>query len=72
MIATSLELCNMFNKISSVNVPLFIDDNESCADYNFTQEYSNGTQILIAKVEKGQDLKIQDAYSKESDYLQAA
>lgn len=72
MIATSLELCNMFNKISSVNVPLFIDDSESCADYNFTQEYSNGTQILIAKVEKGQDLKIQDAYSKESDYLQAA
>lgn len=72
MIATSLELCNMFNKISSVNVPLFIDDSESCADYNFTQEYSNDTQILIAKVEKGQDLKIQEAYSNESDYLQAA
>ena len=72
MIATSLELCNMFNKISSVNVPLFIDDSESCADYNFTQEYSNDTQILIAKVEKGQDLKIQEAYSNENDYLQAA
>lgn len=72
MIATSLELCNMFNKISSVNVPLFIDDSESCADYNFTQEYSNDTQILIAKVEKGQDLKIQEAYSNESNYLQAA
>lgn len=72
MIATSLELCNMFNKISSVNVPLFIDDSESCADYNFTQEYSNNTQILIAKVEKGQDLKIQEAYSNENDYLQAA
>lgn len=72
MIATSLELCNMFNKISSVNVPLFIDDSESCADYDFTQEYSNDTQILIARVEKGQDLKIQETYSDESDYLQAA
>lgn len=70
-IATSVELCNMFNKISGVNVPLFIDDSESCADYNFTQEYSKDTQILIAKVEKGQDLKIQDKYL-ENAYLQVA
>lgn len=72
IIATSLELCNMFNKMTSINLPLFIDDSESCADYNFTQEYSKDTQILIAKVEKGQDLTIQNALIKENDYLQAA
>lgn len=70
-IATSLELCNMFNKISGVNVPLFIDDSESCADYNFTEEYSKDTQVLIAKVEKGQELKIQENCLKNT-YLQAA
>lgn len=71
-IATSIELCNMFNKISGVNIPLFIDDSESCADYNFAQEYSNDTQILIARVEKGQDLKLQDGYMENTNYLQAA
>lgn len=72
-IATSIELCNMFNKISGVNIPLFIDDSESCADYNFAQEYSKDTQILIARVEKGQDLKFQDGYMESStSYLQAA
>lgn len=70
-IATSLELCNMFNKISRVNIPLFVDDSESCADYNFPQEYSKDTQMLIAKVEKGQDLTIQES-CLENDYLQAA
>ena len=62
----------MFNKISGVNIPLFIDDSESCADYNFAQEYSKDTQILIAKVEKGQDLKLQDGYMENTNYLQAA
>jgi hypothetical protein len=71
-IATSLELCNMFNKISEINIPLFIDDSESCADYNFIQDYSKDTQILIARVEKGQELKIQDYSSEVSEYLQAA
>lgn len=71
IIATSLELCNMFNKISGLNIPLFIDDSESCADYNFIQEYSQNTQILIAKVEKGQSLNIRDT-SFENTYLQVA
>ena len=71
-IATSIELCNMFNKISGVNLPLFIDDSESCADYDFTQEYSKDTQILIARVEKGQELKFQDGYYEYNNFLQAA
>ena len=71
-IATSIELCNMFNKISGINIPLFIDDSESCADYNFAQDYSKDTQILIARVEKGQDLKFQDGYMESTSYLQAA
>ena len=71
-IATSIELCNMFNKISGVNIPLFIDDSESCADYNFAQEYSKDSQILIARVEKGEDLKFQDGYLENTSYLQAA
>lgn len=70
-IATSLELCNMLNKISGLNIPLFIDDSESCADYNFIQKYSQNTQVLIAKVEKGQALDIRDT-SLENDYLQVA
>jgi len=72
MIATSLELCNMFNKISKVNIPLFIDDSESCADYNFIETYSKDTQILIAKVEKGQELNIADGCVKDDTYLQVA
>ena len=57
-IATSLEISNMFNKISEVNLPLFIDDTESCADYNFIEQYADNSQILIANVCKGQELKI--------------
>lgn len=59
-IATSLELSNMFNKIANTNIPLFIDDSESCADYDFIQRYGNNNQILIARVEKGQNLQILD------------
>ena len=69
-IATSLELCNMLNIVAKTNFPLFIDDSESCADYNFIEDYSNGTQILIARVEKGKDLTISDY--KTSEAMQVA
>ena len=59
-IATSLEFANMFNKISRVNAPLFIDDYESCADYDFINDYSQDTQIIISKVAKGKPLEITD------------
>lgn len=64
-IATGLEFSNMFNKISGVNLPIFIDDYESCADYNFINEYSNDTQLIVAKVEKGHSLKISNETSNE-------
>lgn len=69
-IATSLELCNMLNKVAKKNFPLFIDDSESCADYNFIEDYSNDTQILIARVEKGKDLTI--SVYKTSEAMQVA
>lgn len=62
-IATALEFSNMFNKISRGNFPIFIDDYESCVDYNFIKEYSKDTQIITAKVEKENCLKIADANS---------
>lgn len=62
-IATALEFANMFNKISRVNLPIFIDDYESCADYDFTKEYAENTQLIISKVEKGNLLTICDANS---------
>ncbi len=71
-IATSIELCNMFNKISGVNIPLFIDDSESCADYNFVEEYSQDTQILITKVQKNTQLTITDYYNNVADLQIAA
>jgi hypothetical protein len=71
-IATSLELCNMFNKISRVNSPLFVDDSESCADYNFIESYSNDSQIIITRVEKGQELKIEDANLEKNVYSKVA
>ena len=69
-IATSLELCNMFNKISKINSPLFIDDSESCADYDFIKNYSNDAQVIIARVEKGQEFEIKNANSV--SYLEVA
>lgn len=72
MIATSLELSNMLNKISKINVPLFVDDSESCADYNFTEQYAIDTQLLIARVEKGQELKIQNSSLQSNEQLQVA
>lgn len=62
-IATALEFANMFNKISKVNFPIFIDDYESCADYDFIKDYAKDTQLFIAKVEKGDSLKIADGNS---------
>ena len=61
MIATGLEFANLFNKISGVNLPIFIDDYESCADYDFVEEYAKDTQVITATVEKGNLLKIADA-----------
>ena len=63
-IATALEFANMFNQISRANFPIFIDDYESCADYDFINEYSKHTQIILSKVEKGHPLTISD-YSSE-------
>lgn len=57
-IATALEFANMFNKISKANFPIFIDDYESCVDYDFVKKYSKDTQIIVAKVEKRKPLKI--------------
>lgn len=62
-IATALEFANMFNKITGANFPIFIDDYESCADYDFISQYSDDTQLIISKVEKGNSLKISDASS---------
>lgn len=62
-IATSLEFANMFNQISRGYFPIFIDDYESCVDYDFLNEYSGYSQLIISKVEKGTDLKIADAKS---------
>lgn len=62
-IATSLEFANMFNQISRGYFPIFIDDYESCADYDFLNEYSRYSQLIISKVEKGTDLKIADGNS---------
>ena len=59
-VATSLEFANMFNKISKANLPIFIDDYESCADYDFINFYSKDTQLFLSKVEKGNSLKIAD------------
>lgn len=70
-IATSLEISNMLNKISGVNLPLFVDDSESCADYNFIDDFSNDTQILIAKVEKGQNLEISNYQNIETMQIAA-
>lgn len=62
-IATSLELSNMFNHISRLNLPLFVDDSESCADYDFIRQYSDDTQVIISSVEKAKPLKISDYHS---------
>ena len=71
-IATALEFANMFNKISRLNGPIFIDDYESCVDYDFIKDYSENTQLIIAKVEKGQDLQIQNYFDENVELKQVA
>lgn len=71
-IATALEFANMFNKIAKTNFPIFIDDYESCADYNFIEQYGNDTQLLISKVEKGKLLSITDYYNNAVNIPKAA
>ena len=71
-IATALEFANMFNKISRLNGPIFIDDYESCVDYDFIKDYSENTQLIIAKVEKGQDLQIQNYFEENAELKQVA
>ena len=66
-IATSLELANMFNQIAKVKFPLFIDDFESCADYDFIKLYKKNTQLFVSTVQKGAALKIFD-YNNSKDY----
>jgi len=57
-IATSLEFANLFNRISKSNLPIFVDDYESCADYDFISEYAKENQILISTVQKKVPLTI--------------
>ena len=64
-IATALEFANMFNNIARTNFPIFIDDYESCADYDFIKKYTNNTQIIVSNVVKGENLKITDYYNSE-------
>ena len=66
-IATALEFANMFNQIAKTNFPVFIDDMESCADYNFIKDYSNNSQLIVSSVEKGSNLKIAD-YNDSANY----
>lgn len=64
-IATALEFANMFNKITKTKFPIFVDDMESCADYNFIKEYASNSQIIVSNVVKGSNLKIEDYYNNE-------
>ena len=59
----------MFNQISRANFPIFIDDYEFCADYDFISEYSKDTQIIISKVEKGHPLTISDSNSEKATII---
>ena len=66
-VATALEFANMFNKIAKTNFPVFIDDMESCADYDFIKEYAGNSQLIISRVVKGSNLKIAD-YNNSNNY----
>ena len=71
-VATALEFANMFNKISRLNAPIFIDDYESCVDYDFISEYAKDTQIILAKVEKGKELEVKNYYDANTKLAQVA
>lgn len=67
-IATSLEIANMLNKVSKLNAPLFIDDNETCPDFDFKTIYHDN-QLFISQVNKGQALTItnnENLYKKQN------
>ena len=59
-IATALEFSNMFNKISKANFPIFVDDYESCADYDFIKQYKSDMQLFVSAVKRRSPLKISD------------
>ena len=65
--ATALEFANMFNKVTEINIPIFIDDYESYEDYDFIKQYGNDTQLILTKVQKGKALKIAD-YNNSKDF----
>lgn len=65
-IATALEFANMFNQIARTNFPIFIDDMESCADYDFIKDYSSNSQLIVSNVVKGSNLKITDYYNTDN------
>ena len=64
-IATALEFANMFNQIAKTKFPIFVDDMESCADYDFIKAYASNSQIIVSNVVKGSNLKIEDYYNNE-------
>ena len=68
-IATALEFANMFNQISRSRFPIFIDDAESCADYNFIKYYAQNTQIFISNVKKRHPLTITDYNSNKATII---
>lgn len=65
IIATALEFANMFNQIAKTKFPIFVDDMESCADYDFIKAYASNSQIIVSYVVKGSNLKIADYYNNE-------
>lgn len=54
---TILEICNMLNKISGLDIPILIDDSESYPDYKFNYEDFK-TQLIIIKAKKNRTLKV--------------
>lgn len=64
----SLEISNVFNKISKINVPIFFDDAESTTDI---QEIPN-TQLIISQVIKYNKLEILYDYTDVLDRKEKA
>lgn len=56
---TVLEICNMLNKISGLNIPILIDDAESYPDFQFKfEDYK--AQLIIIRAKKNRLIKISD------------
>lgn len=80
---TILEICNMLNKISGLDIPILIDDSESYPDYKFKYEDFK-TQLIIIKAKKNRILKVSNKdehiskvrtlkqYTKIKEYRKAA